>query len=40
MIGTRLTVSLSLQFAPMLTLLGSSQMFIRVPITIWLFTVH
>jgi hypothetical protein len=40
MMGTRRMVSFSLHPAPMLTLLGSSQMFIRVPITIWLFTVH
>lgn len=39
MMGTRRMVSFSLQPAPMLTRLGSSQMFISVPITIWLFTV-
>lgn len=40
MIGTRLMRPSPCQSSPRLMKLGSSQMFISVPTTIWLFTVH
>lgn len=39
MMGTRLTRSSSRQSCPTLTRFGSSHKFIKVPMTIWLFTV-